>query len=368
MSLDLLLACGLLAAAPASLTVEGERFTPRQIVDPRQHGMVAVAFMAPEKWKDTSQVSWNYADINSPVTVRLQVENPANAEAYYLHPPAKYFALRPDGGLWKEGSDHGGWIKLRKQPPLPTLVAHVRKLRPGLADLRFVGSKDLPDLPKALETQAGPNQTGQAVKVTYTLKGQPVEEEFYAVYYWVDIPYDGPQGRSWQTNWGLVSVHSFRAPAGTLERRRPVFAAIGKSARPNPAWVARGKEILKALSAQWQRNMKAGYDQIAAAGALSKQISAQNDAFIANIDRQMATSRAADSAQRTETRTGNDRFDDYLRGVVTVDDPTWGTSQQSANQSYHWTDGYGSYRHSNDVTYDPNQHESGSWQLMPETR
>ena len=76
------------------------------------------------------------------------------------------------------------------------------------------------------------------------------------MYYWVDIPYDGPQGRSWQTNWGLVSVHSFRAPAGTLERR----------------------------------------------------------------------------------------------------------------QSYHWTDGYGSYRHSNDVTYDPNQHESGSWQLMPETR
>jgi len=177
MPLDLLLLSGLLAAAPASLTVEGEHFTPRQIVDPQQHGMVAVAFMAPEKWKDSSQVSWNYADINSPVTVRLKVENPANAEAYYLHPAAKYFALRPDGGLWKEGSDHGGWIKLRKQPPLPTLVAHVRKLRPGLADVRFVGSKDLPDLPKALQTEAGPNQTGQAVKVTYTLQGQAVEED-----------------------------------------------------------------------------------------------------------------------------------------------------------------------------------------------
>src|SRR6266851_8490664 len=83
------------------------------------------------------------------------------------------------------------------------------------------------------------NQHGIGVKITYDLNGKPVEEEFYAVHYSIDIPYDGPQGRTWQINWGLIGVHSFRAPAGTLDRRRPVFAAIAKSFRPNPTWEAR---------------------------------------------------------------------------------------------------------------------------------
>ena len=41
-----------------------------------------------------------------------------------------------------------------------------------------------------------PNQRGMGVKVTYQLNGAPVEEEFYAVYDSVEIPYDGPRGRT----------------------------------------------------------------------------------------------------------------------------------------------------------------------------
>ena len=48
----------------------------------------------------------------------------------------------------------------------------------------------------------------------------------------------------------------------------------------------------------------------------------------------------------------------------TVDDPYYGTSQQSSNEQYHWTDGYGGYRNTNDATYDPNRTEVGEWQLM----
>jgi hypothetical protein len=38
------------------------------------------------------------------------------------------------------------------------------------------------------------------------------------------------------------------------------------------------------------------------------------------------------------------------------------------NEKFQWTDGYGNYRNSNDVSYDPNQHENGNWQLMPLSR
>ena len=58
--------------------------------------------------------------------------------------------------------------------------------------------------------------------------------------------------------------------------------------------------------------------------------------------------------QLQASRSSTEKFDDYIRGVETVDDPYYGTSQHSYNEQYHWTDGYGSYRNSNDPTYNPN--------------
>ena len=113
--------------------------------------------------------------------------------------------------------------------------------------------------------------------------------------------------------------------------------------------------------------MQAGYDQIAAAAQLSRQISANNDAMLSAIDSRLQASRAAGSSA-AQGRSANDKFSDYIRGVETVDDPYYGTSQHSYNERYHWTDGYGTYRHSNDATYNPNQTETGAWQLMEPTR
>jgi curved DNA-binding protein CbpA len=182
----------------------------------------------------------------------------------------------------------------------------------------------------------------------------------------VEIPYDGPQGRTWQINWGLNSVHSFRAPTGTLDRRRPVFAAIARSFRPNPAWQQRLAAVNAFFQEQFNQQLQAGYDQIAAAGQLSRQISANNDAMLAAIDSRLRASRAASNS--SSGRSANDKFSDYIRGVETVDDPYYGTSQHSNTETYHWTDGYGTYRHSNDPSYNPNASESSGWQLMTPTR
>ena len=74
-----------------------------------------------------------------------------------------------------------------------------------------------------------------------------------------------------------------------------------------------------------------GYDSIAAVGRLSRQISANNDAMIASIDRQLAASRTAGSGAGAGTgpRSSTDNFDDYIRGVDTVEDPYRGTPQHS---------------------------------------
>jgi hypothetical protein len=257
---------------------------------------------------------------------------------------------------------------MERIPAGRALLMFVQQTRGRMPNFKVIGGKELPELAKALNVPKPEGRTGVAVKVTYDLNGKPVEEEFYSVPYSVDIPYDGPQGRSWQNNWGLDYLHSFRAPAGTLDKRRAVFAAITKSFRLNPAWQARAEAINNYLAQQFNAQLKAGYDQIAAAGRLSKQISANNDAMIASIDQQLQASRTSSGGGGGGSRSSNDNFDDYIRGVETVNDPYYGTSQHSINEQYHWTDGYGNYRHSNDGTYNPNQHENGDWQLMTPAR
>jgi hypothetical protein len=344
--------------------IDGEHFTVRTIIDGGQRNIPVAAFIAPEKWPDKSQVVWNYEHTSNPVTAAVSVENPANEEAFYLYPNVELFWLRPVSNYYHPGQDVGGLIFAQPLSPESALSEFIQQARRGYPQLRFVGAKDLPGLPAALRLPASKNQRGIGIKVTYQFHGKPVDEEFYAVYSSVDIPYDGPQGRTWQTNWGLFSPHSFRAPAGTLEKRRAVFAAIARSFRPNPAWQQRLAAINAYLTEQFNRQLQAGYDQIAAAGQLSRQISANNDAMLAAIDSRLQASRRSDSADSTRTRSSIDNFDDYIRGVDTTDDPFYGTSQHSSNESYHWTDGYGSYRNSNDSSYNPNQNENGNWQLM----
>jgi hypothetical protein len=352
-------------------TVFGERFTRRQVVDQQQGGIVVCAFMAPATWKDKSQVNWTYSNMSNPVAAAVDIENPANEEACFLYPAALFFCLRPDSGYNRPGQSYGGLIYSRNMgEPAPTLLAIVQRLRAGMDKFKIIGFKDMPDLPKALHSAPSPNQKGVGVKVTYELHEKPVEEEFYGVFDFIKIPYDGPQGRTWQINWGITTLHSFRAPEGSLEKRLPIFTATMKSFKPNPAWQERLKAVNAYLAEEFDRQLKAGYDNIAAAGRLSKQISANNDAMLARIDKQLAASQTAKRPTGTEaeSRTATDRFDDNVRGVETVDDPYWGTTQRSFTEQYHWTDGYGSYKDSNDPTYDPNKNERTAWQLMQPTR
>ena len=347
--------------------IDGDTFTVRTISDQQQGGMTVCAFSVPATWKFTSQVDWNYARINCPVTVTAQAVNPTNSEAYFLFPPLQYFCLNPDVNLYSLGQNVSGFMYSHQpSPPDPTLGGLVYWARGKQKKFAYVGAKELPGLPAALGLPAAPNQTGVGIRVTYELNGQPTEEEFYAVYYKTAIPFDGPQGRTFQINWGLMSVHSFRAPAGTLDKRRPVFAALSKSYRPNPAWKQRDEAINAYIAQVFNAQTQAGYDTINAAVQVSKIISANNDAMIASIDRQLAASNRPVSSGGGRGPTAS--FDDYIRGVDTVQDPYYGASQHSYNEQFHWTDGYGSYRHTNDPTYNPNQTEIGNWQLMPGMR
>lgn len=347
--------------------VSGEPFSTRVIFDTAQRLPVGVLSL-PAKWSFDSRVAWNYQHVELPVTLSYRAENPENEEAIFVYPMEAYYELNPPDRITPIGQGPMGYIHLPPMTALATLVRFIQRTRQGVVGLEIKGYKELPGLAHAMKADQFKQDippTGLGVKVTYSLSGKPVEEEFYGVSMRNTVPYDGPQGRSYQTYWGMSVLFSFRAPAGTLDKRRPVFAASVKSFRPNPAWQARAAAIQQYLNAQFNRMLQQGYAQIAAAVALSKQISANNDAMIANIDRQLTQSRSAHSnGERTEA----DKFDDYIRGVDTLEDPYYGSTQLSSNNQFHWTDGFGSYRSSNNALYDPNQSEVGNWTPMRQVR
>lgn len=352
--------------AAKEMVVDGEHFTARQITDPKMNNIVAYRFYAPKQWKDSGQVYWNLFHGTHPTRVTLTVQNPANSEAFFIHEAMMcgYIPPRRAGGP-REGQDTGDGLWLRPMKPQDALAMYIKKARGQYADLKFIGSRDLPELPKIYHlTGMGTTQHGIAEKITYTLNGKPVEEEFYAVHY-----YGVVQG---EALWGLIWIHSFRAPAGTVDKRRTVFAAIAKSVTMAPDFGRRLVAVQNQLWARHQAKIKREIDGANAAAARSKAAAAADDQWLANIDRGLTAARApaggssgsGDRAGGAAARSANDRADDVLRGVETVDDPATGTSQHSFLEEKHWTDGYQNYINSNDPNYDPNRTEVGTWTLM----
>ena len=105
------------------------------------------------------------------------------------------------------------------------------------------------------------------IKIGYDLNGQPVEEAFFGVYY---ASQGGNQGQTVgqlhmdanmikQTNWGFRGLVSFRAPAGTLDKRMPVFCLIARSVSDNPQWNQLSKTIHDQMMAAFNQKLQQGY-------------------------------------------------------------------------------------------------------------
>jgi hypothetical protein len=219
------------------------------------------------------------------------------------------------------------------------------------------------DLQGAAADEAG-------ARIEYDEAGQAIEEEFYAVVVRQNVPYHGPMGTMTQINWGFARLFAFRAARGELERYRPTFWRVAASVRVNPLWQQLFGQVMQQLQQQFNAYIQAGYDQIAAAGQLSRAISANNDAMLRGFEQQRQAAARSDAAARAaaqesaERASPAERFSDAIRGVERVEDPYWGESEQDANYDYHWTDGQGSYQSSNDPFFNPNIGSTQNWSLM----
>ena len=374
------------AATSASTTdyvVGGEHFAKRTINDTQQGNMPVAIVYLPKSWTMQSKINWNYAWTENPVAFAMEADNPANAEAFFSYPMLKLESLQVPqnmrqyaGKMPQQGERLPmGSIYMNPMQPLQGLELFVKKQRGTMPNFKFVGKADLPDLAKQLGLDPLPNQHGVAVEITYDLNGKPVEEAFFGVFFLVQGANTGVNaGAIKQTNWGYQALTSFRAPAGTLDKRIKVFAAISKSLHPLPAWTARSTAIAQQLVAIFNQKLKQGYDQIRAAQATMEQVMKNDAEFEKGINAQMMANRQSGGGSSDDGSGGGgggrsvqDKWDDLYRGVDTVNDPTTGGTKQLSNlESDHWGDGFGNFFSTNDHNADPNGNIPGNWQRLSE--
>ena len=343
--------------------------------------MRAATIHLPEKWHFESKIEWHYNWIEYPLSYSAHAENPDNAEAYFQYPLLRLESTEVAPQLRQYGKGRNlppgsrlptGALSAPPQPPMQALALFIKSVRSNVTNLNWIGQKDLPDLAKVLHLDAAANQHGVAIKIGYDLNGRPVEEAFFGVYYLSQGANSGVNaGMIKQTNWGFQALQSMRAPAGTLDQRMPMFCVIAKSMYVNPEWIRLSKAINDKMLADFNQKLKQGYDQIRAAQAIMEQTMQQEAAFQANFDKQEEAFRNSGGVDDSFLRDGGqrsaaDHWDDLIRGVDTLNDPsTGGTTQLSNLGQYHFTDGFGNYRTTDDPNYTPEKAgEVGTWTQM----
>jgi len=353
----------------------------RVITDTEHGGMRAATIHLPEKWHFESKIEWHYGWVEYPLSFSSHSENPDNAEAYFQYPLLRLESteVAPQLRQYDKGRKNGpgerlptGALSAPPQPPMQAMAMFIQRVRPNVTNFKWLGQQDLPNLAKVLRLDPWPNQHGVAIKIGYDLNGQPVEEAFFGVYYISQGANAGVNaGMIKQTNWGFQALQSFRAPAGTLDKRMPMFCVIAKSLYVNPQWTRLSKAITDKMLADFNQKLQQGYDQLRAAQAIMDQTMKQQAAFQANFDKQEEAFRSSGGVDDSYLRDGGarsaaDHWDDTIRGVDTVNDPSnGGTTQLSNLGQYHFTDGFGNYRTTDDPNYTPEKAgEVGTWTQM----
>lgn len=362
--------------APAQAATGSMPMRTHQIVDQQQGGLVLATITTPAQWTVRSKVQWNYADVSHPVRTFARAEAPDGSAWVEFFPIEVFYWLEPVRAQVPVGGRNLGMIHAPNislaQALQQFVVAPYRGNQPSL---QAVGTRAV-DPARLAAVFGSPPAPGEAaaVRLRYQANGRPAEEDIYAMVGKGErIPYTGPQGTWYESHRPLVYVHAVGAINGALDSMYPLLTFIVSSLKVDPAWEAHRGKVMQALSVEFNRLIARGYAQIQAAGQLSRTISANNDAMLASMQSQRQAQAQRDAARRAAgagSGSGSDAFSQYIRGTERMKDPYWGESDRSYHQRYHWTDGQGNYRSSNDSTFNPNVGAGGgpTWQRMDPAR
>jgi hypothetical protein len=372
----------LLAAACSNSSSNGvvdaagkTKFRQYEVIDKKQGGIAVSRFAVPVDWKATSDVRWNYASFYSPVSVSARIEAPDGNSWIQFYPQEFFVWLDPMHDRAPIGPGSLGGIH---HPNIRLPEAMVRYVigpnRRDVKNLKILGYRPVNDMAKAFPKVFDPKRPlageGVCFRVSYELNGSAIDEEFYGFMTKVDA-IATPGSRIMEYRRQLVMIHSVGARAGKLESVRPLLGFVATSVEPNPAWQQRYAEVKKAQIAYYDQIQAYNRAEVAAAGAKSRALTEQSNQFLARMDASIAANRTPSQSysqsSNEEFYKHADDFDQNIRGTEHMKDQYGQVSDQPNDYNYHWTDGFGTYVHSNDPNFDPNRYLNGSYEQMTPT-
>ena len=333
------------------------RFRTEVCVDRNGTGAEAFRMLVPEGWTFDGGITWILDNPGMPATAWLRASNASAPEELEVFPNQSFFwSDNPmNRQMFPPGSKYFG-AEVRSPvgavEALKTIV--LGRFRGSVQGLSVVKEERLPELASSLGVSAGQPGTsadGGRIRVRYSQRGIPVEEELYALVESFAIPIQSMYGTTTNTLWSVSYIFSVKAPPGRLDALGPMFQTMASSIRVNPEWMNAYVQVINFLI---QNQMR----QIRSAGELSRIISQthreiSDDMMRAWEDRQAVYDRLSE------------RFSQNIRSVDEYYDPVSERSVElPTGYRNAWVNGLGEYVIAEQEDFNPNIGSNQNWQRM----
>lgn len=314
------------------------------IHDPEVNNIEGASLLVPEGWTLAGGFQW-MPQFSQQANLYLRLDDPSTGASVFNLPTQQYvWTTQPS--MLPIGSNWLGSVLL---PPARDAVEFVRAVYLSgplqhLGGARIVQAEDVPQAAAEISRTAGPQRTVRVTRLrhAYEWGGRAWEEEVT-----INLVYEQPNVVMFW--WGYGSA--MRAPAGELDRMRPVLSVPLQSLRFTLDWEA----TLEYARKLFQQNARRTVIRTAEWGRLVR----QHREEIREMHRQVWEERqAAQDRQSFALR-------EVLGGIETYKNPFDShTVELPSGYRQQWVNPQGEVLLSNDPMYDPRHGSNVDWRSM----
>ncbi len=316
----------------------------------------AVLFLLPKGWQQKSQLDWDVQNTQFPASAYLHVNNPENTAQLHIYKTSFYTLSNQSmqyAGIGL-GSKYMGGIVVASMPSSTTeaTMRTLNEMNVLPAGVKITDTKVIKiESTNPIDIQAKQqNPQVQFISDNVISKGTFSKNgENYTVL--INAYVNGTVNRSLNfSNWQVLPILFFIKQDANEKINTELCQAVLKSIRYSPAFLSAQTQVIKYLTDQYYQGLR----NIA---AISQQISRNNDAMIASIDK------SYEKANSTYKPT-NDGFSQYIKGVENYSDGNGASYELPSSYNTAWKNGNGEIILTNETNYNPNIGSTLNWEQL----
>jgi len=316
----------------------------------------AVLFLLPKGWQQKSQLDWDAQNTQFPASAYLHVNNPENTAQLHIYKTSFYTLSNQSmqyAGIGL-GNKYMGGIVVASMPSSTTeaTMRTLNEMNVLPAGVKITDTKVIKiESTNPIDIQAKQqNPQVQFISDNVISKGTFTKNgENYTVL--INAYVNGTVNKSLNfSNWQVLPILFFIKQDANEKVNTELCQAVLKSIRYSPAFLSAQTQVIKYLTDQYYQGLR----NIA---AISQQISRNNDAMIASIDK------SYEKANSTYKPT-NDGFSQYIKGVENYSDGNGASYELPSSYNTAWKNGNGEIILTNETNYNPNIGSTQNWEQL----